>query len=532
MFKRRLPLLLAGILLLIPAFASAQQNDRRVRQMLSQAMESYQGLEVDQALNQLRLALRLCNNNRCSPAMQARVHVAIGIVTIGGQNDAAAGIEQFESALRLDPSASVDPTLETPEITQAFNQARQRVGGAGGSSTSSSGTTSSTSSSGRATVSALLHTPAPEQLENTPLPVYVEHGHVQAARFVIHYRGLGMSGYSTVPMERIANGYGGEVPCGQVIAPYVEYYVTAEDDSGRVIAAAGTPQQPVRVNIVHTRTQPAPALPGRMPREQCGEDCPPGMTGPQCRNSGSSSGERGQRQLGDPCSSDSQCATGLHCQEGSCATGERSNSSGPDFYRFGIDLGGGIGLGYLQGNPAYAELRDWDGEDNGYGVTCGMPSGDPFMPTEPYACPRNITPGFAPMGYLHFGLRFNVIRQLGIAVTARFQPDAASVGTLPFMLLGARAYLAVTSGGFSRNGLVIAPFVGGGFGQIQPRPGLINGNRPTAHVVSGLSNAHAGGRIEYGFGNIAHVAAEATLNFQFTSYLFDIDLHALVGLHF
>src|SRR3712207_7451520 len=36
--------------------------------------------------------------------------------------------------------------------------------------------------------------------------------------------------FRSLDMARVANGYGVEIPCGQVIGTYVEYYVTAHND--------------------------------------------------------------------------------------------------------------------------------------------------------------------------------------------------------------------------------------------------------------------------------------------------------------
>jgi hypothetical protein len=353
-----------------------------------------------------------------------------------------------------------------------------------------------------------------------------------------------------VELTRVANGWGVEIPCGQVIQPHVEYYVTALDESGNVIASAGSAEAPTRVPVVRTRTQPAPALPGRMPAEQCREDCPPGMSGPQCRGGGGEGG-RGQRQLGDPCESNNQCAEGMHCEAGSCAAGEQGGGqggAGPEIYRFAIDIGGGVGLAFLSGNPRrvprgglatrYAEGEYVPEDESDPNSALILPENQPCSTSNPtLKCPNITSPGFAPSAYVYFALRFNpfttgTLSRLGFGASLRFQFDASSNGTLPHMFFGGRAYYAFTPNGWARSGLVGAAFVGSGIGQMQARPGLSSGQGEVAHLISGLNNVHVGARVEYGFGNIGHIGADLTMNFQLPNFLFVIDAQAVVGLHF
>jgi hypothetical protein len=412
-----------------------------------------------------------------------------------------------------------------------------------------------------------------------------------------------MSRFAEINASRVANGYGVEIPCGQVIAPHLDYFVTAHDEAGTVIASAGSEDQPFRVSVVRTRTRPAPALPGRMPPEACGEDCPPGMSGPQCRRGGG--GGRGARQLGDPCDAAEQCAEGLTCREGSCAQDTGGGGGAPaSWYRFGFDIGGGFAAGLLSpsslevgeefhnGDPVersryqrgvfYAEgmydvvcARDFSvcavrGTPEATAIEAGAffrllgdsvvsftdasgnasqrPGGATCI--EGYNCPRLSGTGLTPGGFIHVTARVNILKQLGVGVFARINPDFASVtrymspvgvvpsnaGILPMMVLGARLYYAVTPNGFAREGLNVAPFIGGGFGQIQFRP---FGTANAAHVRSGTLNLQAGARVEYGFMRMFHVGGDVALNFQLPvtaraleTFIFGFDLAANVGMHF
>lgn len=548
----RISVLLTALALL-PASAFAQQGprDRPARSLIGTALEDYQNLEIDRSLERLQAAMRTCANNGCSPAVTAKVYMAMGIVQVGGQQNTAAGIESMVHALQLDANAEPDAMLVTPEISQAFRQAQGQVNGGGPSRPTTNPSTNPSNpprpvnnpSSG----GDLLHTPAPEQLGNTPLPVYVEpSGTLSVEHVYVYYKGNGMRSFERREMNRVANGYGAEIPCASMIAPSMEYYVTAVDSSTQVVATVGSESSPVQVSIVSRRSHPAPSLPGRAPSETCmgdTEECPPGQTGPHCRSRGPARGSRG---LGDPCAANDECGDGLHCDAGACAVGEPTGGNetpeptdpnAPRTARFSFDLGAGIGLAFLTGRPSYAEQRYF---------TSGTTQ---IRSCSGYVCYATIDPGFAPTYFLTANVRYNFTPRIGAAIVARFQFDSASWtieptrqemvmgGTSrsnPFanLLLTARLYYAFTPHGFAAQGFVASAFAGGGVGQIEPKPAIpANVMGEGAHVLSGYGNAHAGVRVEYALRNGFHVAGEVGLQFMFPTFLFDIDTSVFLGFH-
>ena len=527
----------------VPSTANAQQGprDRAARSLITDAVEEYQNLEIDRSLERLQNAVRTCANNGCSPAMTARVHMAIGIVQVGGQQNTTAGVESMVRALQLDANAQPDAMLVTPEISAAFRQAQGQV--AGGARTPPVNTPPVNTPRRPSSGGELLHTPAPEQLANTPLPVYVEPSATFSVEHVyVYYKGNGMRSFERREMSRAANGYGAEIPCAAMIAPSMEYYVTAVDANTQVVATVGSETSPVQVPIVARRSHPAPSLPGRTPPETCAadtEECPPGMTGPQCRTRPAARGNRG---LGDPCASNDECGEGLHCDAGACGVGEAVSTEpteptdprAPRPSRFSFDLGAGIGAAFLTGRPSYAEQRLLV---NPSGQVVRRDCGE-------VVCYQTIDPGFAPTFFLAANVRYNFTPRIGAAVVARFQFDAApwtiaatsggSARSNPFanLLLMGRLYYAFTPHGFATSGFVASAFGGGGVGQIEPKPALPSTEtRQGAHVLSGYGNVHAGARVEYAVRNGFHAGAEVALQFMFPTFLFNIDTTVFLGFH-
>ncbi|WP_437601448.1 hypothetical protein WMF28_07620 [Sorangium sp. So ce590] len=149
----------SGGLIAGAAAAQAPPRDAQAEAALNEAMGvDYLETRFDQAERKLRAAIDACGASDCSPAVEARLFVALGSVLALGKKELGGARDAFADALRIDPSAKLNPDLATPEVSSAFEQARAATGvGA----PAAAGT-------------QLKIAPPPEQLIRTPVPVHVE----------------------------------------------------------------------------------------------------------------------------------------------------------------------------------------------------------------------------------------------------------------------------------------------------------------------------------------------------------------------
>lgn len=329
----------------------AQRALQQVLDLNRQGMEAYNNLEIEQAQGLLNQALEAAERGHVTGSPLARTYMNLGIVSIGGMGDNGAGLQYFTQAIQADRNVALDPLTSTPDIQTVFTMATQRARTAGGTTTAPPVETNPEPAAGG---SDLPHTPVSEQLQQTALPVFIEVPN-SPAHVYLYYRATGMREFRRVEMERVGRGYGVEVPCNEVFAGTVAYYIVAFARDGNPLGFAGSQSAPIEVNIVTSRTTSAPALPGRAPPEQCGEEeCPPGMP---CSNA-SSGGGGGRRGMGESCSSDSECNSG-NCEDDLCASGsggssgdgpgEPTASSAPAFF---ARVGGTAGLSFIGTNSA------------------------------------------------------------------------------------------------------------------------------------------------------------------------------------
>ncbi|MES1209626.1 MAG: tetratricopeptide repeat protein, partial [Pseudomonadota bacterium] len=86
---------------------------------------AYQAKKFDDARKILKQALDLADSNGLDQhPITARTHIHLGIVIIGGFKQRDLGIKQFKKALGIEPTINLTKALVTPELTEAFNEAK------------------------------------------------------------------------------------------------------------------------------------------------------------------------------------------------------------------------------------------------------------------------------------------------------------------------------------------------------------------------------------------------------------------------
>lgn len=501
----------------------ARAQLRQVLDLNRQAMDAYTNLEIEQAMQLLLQAEQTARSGNVSGGPLARTYMNLGVVSIGGFGDNAQGLQYFTQALQADPNAQLDPLNSTPDINSVFTLARNRAGNAPPPPNNNGGGNNNPPPPPPPTQvgpGQIPHRPITEQLQNTALPIFVEAPENAAIGDVyVYFKAPGMRDFRRVEMRRMAGGFGLELPCADVMAPRVQYYIVAfDEDNTTPIGTAGDPETPFEVAIVSSRTLPPPALPGAPPPAQCSdEECPPGM---ECGGSGGSAG------LGDTCLSSNDCRSGLSCEDNFCVASEHEDDDDDDGdsdrggqpWFFG-HVGMSLGLGYASPGSRADSVPDGVGDDSAY-EDCLLDGG------VPYQCNVRLqTPGFVLAPALRVTAGVWVLPRLAIAATFRFQFNAGE-GSLANMLIGGRVQYQLTEP--SADGLHADIHVGTSVGQIQLQPPQNGADEP--YIISGLNGVQLGGTVGYRFVDNVGVFITPELHFLFPTFVFVLDITA--GLEF
>lgn len=516
--------------------ASAQLSDQKLAEINRVAMEAYNNLDIETSKKALEDAIRGAERSNTHGPGLARTYSNLGVVVVGGLGDSSTGIDAFMRALKEDPNVEPDPLVSTPEVMTAFNAAKRKV--ASGAAPRPAAAAAPAPVESGPVEGNLSHTPAEEQLSQTAVPVFVSKGSVEVAKLKIFYRSLGMSKPKSAEMQKTDEGWMYLIPCTDVFEPSVEYFINAEDEDGDQVGNAGTPEHPVVVPVVSTRTQEAPSLPGQEPPVQCNAstECPPGMPG--CSGGGSG-------QMGDTCRSRSDCSSGLSCVDEFCSLSsgdeeEEDDKDSGDAPKWHLDVGFGAGAVYLgEGKeadrpPSVALVSEAQnrqlmgtGDPHAYLVSSGWDC--ELSPTPPLAasnCKVAVKKkGFVPTLILNFALGRYISPKLAVALTGRIQLEHGE-GPLAGLVLGGRGEYLVTTP--AADGFHLGLTAGVGVGSIQARPPADSKGGPFATsavqggvgVVLGLG-LRAGYRFTRNFG----FQVSPGLSMGLPRFLMAIDLH-------
>ncbi len=107
--------------------AEAQDPAARVTQLNRDALAAIDKREFEKAREILKKALELCGTSGLERhPVAARTHVHMGVVIIEGFKNRELGEKQFAQALAIEPSIAMTPALVTPEISEAFDEAKEQ----------------------------------------------------------------------------------------------------------------------------------------------------------------------------------------------------------------------------------------------------------------------------------------------------------------------------------------------------------------------------------------------------------------------
>jgi hypothetical protein len=147
----------------------------------------------------------------------------------------------------------------------------------------------------------------------TPVPVRARiPARLGVENVLMYYRTFGTREWSTLPLGRYGQTWQGVVDCLEVstITGPLQFFMHWRDGAGGLVADAGSPHSPFRVDVVYRSPYGPTALAGEPPPWRCADpaDCPPGLSGcplsvpkrPACRTD-------------DDCGSEDYCAWDGYC---------------------------------------------------------------------------------------------------------------------------------------------------------------------------------------------------------------------------
>jgi len=251
------------------AEATADDAVAKITQLNKDAVTALQAKKYDDARKTLKEALDLSDASGLEQhPITARTHIHMGIVIIVGFKQRDLGIKQFKKAIEIQSTINLTKALVTPELTDAFAEAK---GGAAPSTAPATtapapteppatetppppaATPAAAPTEGEPEVpsTGLVHEPVTEGKKGSAISITVGvTADLKFDKMVLAYRPEGASEFLGREMKEVAEGrYGAEIPTTATLGASVAYYVEADDSDGNAVAASGSVDSPLVINL-------------------------------------------------------------------------------------------------------------------------------------------------------------------------------------------------------------------------------------------------------------------------------------------
>jgi hypothetical protein len=251
----------------------------KVTQLNKDAVTAYQAKKFEDARKILKQALDVAASAGIDThPITARTHIHLGIVIINGFKQRDLGIKQFKKALELQPDINLTKSLVTPELADAFAEAKSG-GTTGGSSEAKAAATppppppteeketppaneAATPPANEAATplpnapeepsNGLAHDPVSEAQQGSAISITVGiENDLQFDKIILAYRPEGATDFLGREMKQVSEGrYGAEIPTSATSGGTVAYYIEAEDKDGAAVASRGSIDSPLVIHLM------------------------------------------------------------------------------------------------------------------------------------------------------------------------------------------------------------------------------------------------------------------------------------------
>jgi len=243
-------------------WAQADDPVSQVTQLNREALAAVDKREFEKARELLKRALDICQTAGLDKhAVTARTHVHMGVVILEGFKNRELAIKQFATALGIEPGIAMTKSLSTPEIDEAFAEAKGHgAGGAAGAEEPPASRAPAGDAEGRSvgepvgrpalSPNGLSYHTLSEVKQGASIVVTVNvEDTLRFRKIVLAYKPQGSSEFLGREMEAVGNGaYRAEIPDRATQGATVAYYIEAQDDDGQPVAQRGSESRPLVIS--------------------------------------------------------------------------------------------------------------------------------------------------------------------------------------------------------------------------------------------------------------------------------------------
>ena len=191
---------------------------------------------------------------RQAPDQGAHAHPHRDRRSSSGSSSAILGIKQFKKAIEIQSDIGLTKALVTPELTDAFNEAKGEAAAAPAATPPGAAppATPPPPAEPEFPANGLVHEPVSEGKQGSAISVTVGvRNELEFEKMILAYRPEGASEFLGREMKEVSDGrYGAEIPTSATSGGTVAYYIEAEDADGAPIAARGSVDNPMVIHLL------------------------------------------------------------------------------------------------------------------------------------------------------------------------------------------------------------------------------------------------------------------------------------------
>ncbi len=231
-------------LALAPSALLAQQQ--RMQEMVDEATDHYDMLEIDKAEGKLQQAIDLGEDEGVEGEALARAYMMLGVVRYGADKDKQAALAQFEKAAAEDADVSLPDVYATPTLEEAMEEAHASVE----TPPEPSGQQESVDDAEQ--VDEFTHEPVASARAGEPLTIEASvPPDLSVETVYVKFRRYDQDDWQRVDLEAAdATQFAAEIEGDRVYTSQVAYYLKAVDAAGEVQASSGSDDEPHTITIL------------------------------------------------------------------------------------------------------------------------------------------------------------------------------------------------------------------------------------------------------------------------------------------
>lgn len=243
--------LLASIILVlglaaIPATSWADDADQQIQAYVEEAEEDYDMLYFEEAVETIQEGLSFAESQGIRNEDVATLYILLGLIRHADGDDSLA-LDAFVQAIEISPGIEIDPFYRTPATEELMEQAAERA-----EPPTDDPSPDIDDPPPEDEVDPLSHTPIRRADAHESLTVVAEiPADLPVFRVHLHHRRFGEEEFTEEEMQPTdATGFAFTLDASQVRSSQLEYFLTAIDRSGEVVAESGRRTNPHRLSVI------------------------------------------------------------------------------------------------------------------------------------------------------------------------------------------------------------------------------------------------------------------------------------------